>query len=647
METDFLNKEFLHTNGIGGYCSSSLCGANTRRYHGLLVASLYPPVDRRVLVSKIDEEIIVSADEKYLLGTNQYPNVIYPQGHQFLTEYEVFPFPKFTFQNQNFTLIKSVFLKPKSNTVFVEYENKSPTSINLVLKPLFVYRDYHQLFYEDAYFDFYKENINETQNIVYPHFNSIPVYQSINRGSFIDHREWIKNVEYKIDEERGQGFCEDYYAIGSWNINLEPKDKVVICFSTEKDSLNFNSDTSKNEILSEFKNLRLKENSPFYNDLLVSGNQFIVDRASTKSKTILAGYHWFTDWGRDTMIAMRGLTIATENQQASKSILQTFFQSINHGMIPNRFPDNVSDEPEYNTADATLWMFIVLYEYYIKFKDLKFIHEHFSLIKSIIESHINGTRYNIKVNDDGMLFAGQDGVQITWMDAKVGDHVITPRIGYCIELNMLWYNALQIYSIFSKELKDKSFNTTEFEKKFETNFHSYFWNEHDYLNDFVNENKIADASIRPNQVYAVSLPFTVLTNKQEKLVVETIKNCLLTDFGLRSLAPQDKYFSGEYAGNGEQRDSVYHQGTVWSYLLPEFCIASLKANKNSKKSITEVKKIIKPLKEHFYNDNGINGISEIFDGNNPKSGKGCINQAWSVGMMILLLTILKNIPSEK
>jgi predicted glycogen debranching enzyme len=635
------NKEYIVTNGIGGYSSSSLCGMNTRRYHGLLVASLNPPVERYVVVSKIEETIIQSNGEIINISTNQYPGTFYPNGYMHQHRFTKQPIPTFFYKLESGLQVeKSICMAYGSNTTIVAYFNSGSVDFELNMNPFYVLRDYHSLNAETQV-NAYATEINDNYIAIGYHGMPQKVYCKIRNGVFKDSKAIYYNVEYFQEQSRGFDFAENMFSAGSFSTHLKPGESVQIVFSLEEAILQQHPQNLIAEEIIRLQNIAVDEKNTFLKDLIISGNQFIVDRKSTNQKSIIAGYHWFTDWGRDTMIAMRGLTIATGEKEISESILTSFLANLSEGMLPNRFSDK-NEAPEYNTADATLWMFVVLYEYYQKFKDLDFIQRYFEQLKEIITTHINGTRYNIKVNEDGMLYAGEEGVQITWMDAKVGDFVVTPRIGYTVELNMLWYNTLKIFDFFSKALQNTSFLVDIYINKIENNFHQYFWNDYSFLNDVISADKHADQSFRPNQIYAISLPFTLLNEMEGIMVLHSMKEKLLTSYGLRSLSTDHEKFIAEYKGDSWHRDNAYHQGTVWSFLLPEFCLGWLKQYQYSVTAVKQVRQWIAPLEDHFYNHNGIEAISEIFDGLNPSDGKGCIQQAWSVGMLIKLLKELNN-----
>ncbi len=639
---ELASKEWLVTNGIGGYASSTAAGANTRRYHGLLVASLNPPTERTVMVSKIEECIVFNRDCAFGLSSNQYPGVVHPQGYQYFKFFERKPLPRMKFEAQGNHLLKTVYMVHGSNTTVVEYENTGDTTFKLRLTPLFVYRDYHSLQQEDSFLDYWMKRENGYYTL-YAHFGAMPLYFNFTAGEFVEKRDWYKKLEYVREQERGLDAHEDAVAVANIEVVLKPGMKVHLLFSTDEKMVLKDPEMLRAAEIKRLESLVPKEtDDTFLRDLSISGDQFIVKRKSTEGYSLLAGYHWFTDWGRDTMIAMRGLTIASGRQEESKSILATFFRYIDKGMLPNRFPDK--DEPlEYNTIDATLWLFIALYEYHQKFQDLTFIAGHFDALTDILDQHIAGTRYNIHVTPDGFLSGGTGLAQLTWMDARVGDFVVTPRHGCPVEIQALWFNALRIYQYFAGTLGKPFEQYREIAEKLQANFRKQFVRANGALNDVVNftDPPVADDAIRPNQIYVVSLPFSLLGKDEEKRVVDVVREHLLTDYGLRTLSPEHPDFKPVYEGDPWHRDTAYHQGTVWPFLIGEYITAYLKVNDWSESSQKEALAMLEPLKRHFYQQDCIMGISEIFDGKIPRNGKGTIHQAWSVGALIKTLLDLK------
>ncbi len=633
------NKEWLVTNGLGSYASSTAAGCNTRRYHGLLVASFNPPTDRKVLVSKLDETVIVN-DKRFQLGCNQYTDVVHPDGFQFITEFERNPLPKTTWKTDNVELSKTVFMVYGRNTTVVEYENHSKNEIGLELNPLLNHRDYHGSLHENSYNDFYIENSKECIKI-YAHHGALPLFIA-HPGTFISDGKWYKNFFYQKEAYRGLDATEDTFSIGTIRLSLKPGQRAYIALSLRETVKNQNFEQWKKNELERLTKLRTSDDE-FLNDLMVSGDQFLVKRKSTDSYTLLAGYHWFTDWGRDTMIAMRSLCIDTGKKDVSKSIIKTFLHYIDKGMLPNRFPDSINDKPEYNTIDATLWLFVVLYDYYKTFSDKKFVKEVFPKLTDIIGHHLKGTRYGIHQTDEGFLYGGEGIAQLTWMDARVGEVVVTPRHGCPVEIQALWYNALKIYEGFG-ELSRKPVplldTVKDSSKKLKKNFSKRFFNSKGYLNDVVFPVHMEDDTIRPNQIYALSLPFKLLTKKQQKSVLTTVTDELYTPYGLRTLNPGHSDFKPVYEGDNWNRDHAYHQGTVWPFLLGEYFAAYIEVHGNTKKTKNYILDQLDTLKHHFYHENCLYGVSEIFDGENPGEGRGTIQQAWSAGALIKSLSLV-------
>ncbi|ADB38540.1 amylo-alpha-1,6-glucosidase [Spirosoma linguale] len=640
------SKEWLVTNGLGGYASSSVAGANTRRYHGLLVAAHNPPTDRQVLVSKV-EETIVDENDTFELSSNRYgtdpvrrsdgPDVIHPNGWQYVASFDRLPLPRWVYQAGRHTLIKTVFMVQNANTTVIAYQNSGAAPFTIRLNPLLVYRDYHSLFHQNQQSNFHIEPGDHWYRI-YAQYGAEPVHMAFSAGQLIENRTWYNRFTYYQEQQRGLDYQEDAYSIGTIHYQLAAGETLFLTFSGDPQTDQPTPDLWLTQEVGRVHALRGTQTDTFLQDLVVSANQFIVQRKSTGSETIIAGYHWFTDWGRDTMIALRGLCISLGQQQTAQRILGTFFRYLDDGMLPNRFPDNSHDPIEYNTIDATLWLFVALYEYHQRFDDLPFIEQHFEQLLTILDAHRDGTRYGIHVTEDGLLYGGKGTAQLTWMDARVGDYVVTPRHGCPVEINALWYNALQITVYFAKLLGRKPDMYAMLLRRFESSFRANFWNTSGYLNDVIMPGGAPDCSIRPNQVYALSLPFPLLKLDEQKQVLAVVTEHLYTPYGLRTLSPTDPAFAAVYGGDQWLRDTAYHQGTVWPFLLGEYWPAYLRLNKFSATARKRMHTELATLKEHFYEHDCLFGISEIFDGLHPKEGRGTANQAWSVGALIKLLT---------
>jgi predicted glycogen debranching enzyme len=648
--------EWLVTNGIGGFAGGTLSGANTRRYHGLLVAAVVPPTHRRVLVSKMEETIVRTDGGRVELSANEYPGAIHPTGFQFLTEFEIGPIPTFTYEAEQSKLVKRIFMPQGSNCTIVQYQNIGEAALDLEVRLFLNYRDYHHLTREDDRFIYTLQWSDERSGSVHEIEGIAQLFFRFTNGAFVEHRDWYRQFIYRKETYRGLDNVEDLFTPGYVTCKIEPQHDFFICFSTEAAMIAKDPEVLMDIELSRITAIKKEARNsalgkalppyvsiPGYNaqqifeDLCVAADQFIVKRGQDEGKTIIAGYHWFTDWGRDTMIAMRGLVIARGHKALAENIVRTFLQYLDQGMIPNRFPD-FGEEPEYNTIDATLWLFVVLHEYAEQFGDYDFIHTVFDSLTSIIEHHLAGTRYNIHMLDNGLLYGGEDGVQLTWMDAKVGDYVVTPRIGCAVEINALWYNALRIYNALAEQCNRET-PYVSLSEKVKSSFHQYFFNG-THLHDVIIPGEFADDAIRPNQIYAISLPYALLSIDEGQMIIEIVRNKLATPYGLRSLDPAHPDFIGIYKGDQLSRDKAYHQGTVWSYLIGEYWLALLKQANYSAEAKKKVVDDMKPLLQHFYQEDCIHGINEIFDGLEPKEGRGCVHQAWSVGMMIRVISEL-------
>ncbi|MEZ4970660.1 MAG: amylo-alpha-1,6-glucosidase [Flavobacteriaceae bacterium] len=629
------NKEWLATNGLGGYASGAINGANTRQYHGLLVAAFEPPTNRTVVVAKIEERILMDG-QYHDISTNQYPKTVFPNGGRYLKDFDVDPTPTWLFAGHDWALRKNVQMISGSNTTLLTYSNCGNRPYVLKLHPLYAYNDFHTTFHEASCYNFFTEFYNGHIK-TYPKYGSHPVFTGWTAGQYFEARDWFKYIILSKGKARGLGSACDYYKIGYLVHELQPGEDLILYFTIEEDMVGKDME----EILPQNNQKSTpgqKKFAPkFLHDLMMSGEQFLVNRKSTNSMSIIAGYHWFTDWGRDTMIAMRGLTIATGKKELSKSILSTFFKSVDQGMIPDRFPDNAKDPVPYNTMDATLWLFVASYDYHQKFEDKEFLEDHIGILKNILDRHIAGVRYHIQITKEGFIYGGEPNVQLTWMDAIVGGKVITPRIGCPVEVNALWYNALRIYEKFCQILEVEVGSCyLELIDKFESNFTHFFTNAQGTLYDVIIPEKLKDNSLRPNQIYCLSLPFCILDTEQQKTIFKTLENKLYTPFGLRTLDPDNPEYRPNYEGDQWSRDHAYHQGTVWPFLLHEYFQAYFKIYGTSLNNKKKVLLELEPLRKHFYKDNGIHCISEIFDGNAPQEGKGCIHQAWSVAAIIKL-----------
>jgi predicted glycogen debranching enzyme len=635
--SDTSQLEWLETNGLGGWAGSSLTGCNTRRYHGLLMAAIKPPADRMLLVSKLDESLILGG-KQYDLATNDFGDAVYPKGFQWLSSFKRDFFPEWIYQVETVRLRKTIAMVYDENTTLIRYEVLNASiPFTMQLLPLIAARGYHEL--KHAYSNIFW-NIEFKNGLFHNQpFDGAPdIYISVPGSTYQSENKWYYKFNYLQEKYRGLDDEEDLFNHGIFHVDLRDGDVLDIMISTE-DPTGKNPDTllerEKNRKLSLLKGV---PGDPL-RQLVQAADQFIVKRevpGETQTalpvalKTVIAGYHWFTDWSRDTMISLPGLCLQTGRYEDAKKIISVFAKSVSMGMLPNRFKDN-NEPPEYNNVDGTLWYFNAVYAYLQTTNDRNFIlKEIFPVLKDILDWHFKGTRFNIHVDSDGLLYAGEPGQQLTWMDAKIGGWVVTPRMGKPVEIEALWYNALKIFEallILNGESASAGFILDKAEQARKSFEEKFWYAEGGYLYDNIDERGTPDPSLRPNQIFAISLPFQLLVGEKAKAVLNIVQSKLYTPVGLRSLSPDDPAYKGQYGGNTFSRDSVYHQGTVWSWLLGPFLEAGMKTSGEDFR--TEALAIISRFVYHL-NEACIGTVSEIFDGDAPHHPRGCIAQAWGV-----------------
>ena len=623
--------EWIETNGLGGYSSGTVSGANTRSYHGLFVAAVHPPVGRTVLLSKLEEKLIIGG-QTHMLSCNQFHKYLFCSPLKSLKAFSKDPFPTFNYKVDAVEIKKTICFVHNENILAISYEViTAQEPFTMELKPYLAYRDFHSLGKENNAISPVAEFGNNTL-FIKPYADQVPLQIYVEDSSFRFSPEWAYGFEYAMEHSRGLNYHEDLYMHGQFILKLKQGSKISVIISLDdtpkKDALRYISGEKK-------RRLSLYESLPVQDDLTkilaLAADQFLVQRGDLK--TIIAGYHWFSDWGRDTMIALPGLCLVTGKFADAKKIIKAFAKSLDKGMIPNRFPD-AGEIPEYNTVDATLWYFVAIYKYYQYTKDKTFIQEKMiPVLEEIISWHIKGTRYNIHVDTDGLIYSGQNGVQLTWMDAKVGDWVVTPRQGKAVEINALWYNALKImsefYTLDKNEIGASKMNELSINVK--NSFLSQFSNlSNNTLYDCINGD-FKSEEVRPNQLFAISLPFSLLEDQTSAAILKIVEDELLTPYGLRSLSIHDPAYVGTYKGDQLSRDGAYHQGTVWSWLLGPYITAKIKIE--GVEGRNSIKTFLKQFMHHF-TEAGIGTVSEIFDGNAPYTANGCIAQAWGVSEVL-------------
>ena len=636
------SREWLVTNGIGGYASGTVAGSQTRRYHGLLVAALQPPVGRTQLVSAIDE-IVHYAGTDFCLATHRWAGgAVDPQGFLLLEDFHLAgSTPVWTYALADALLEKRVWMRQGENTTYIQYTLvRGSSALEMELKALVNYRDFHSLTHAGDW----RMNIEPVEHGVKVRAfdGAAPFHLKSSAATCEPRHEWFLGCFLGEETARGLNDREDRLFAALFRAKLEIGSSVVFVATTEANAL-LDGETARAERANyevklfqdwQAKNEAFAEEAPSWLwQLILAADQFIVKRSLPEKPdgcSIIAGYHWFGDWGRDTMIALPGLTLATGRANAAKQILLAFSRYVDGGMLPNNFPD-AGGKPEYNTVDAALWYFESIRQYFEATQDAVALQKLFPVLASMIDAHIAGTRYNIHVDPaDGLLYAGAPGVQLTWMDAKIGDWVVTPRAGKPVEINALWINALETMAGFARLLAKPSEAYERLSAKARKSFQK-FWNaERNCCFDVVDSPGIGnDASLRPNQIFAVSLPVSPLTPEQQKAVVDVCARRLLTSHGLRSLAPGEPGYAGHYSGDPRERDAAYHQGTVWGWLLGFFALAHYRVYRDREAAL----RFLEPLGRQIYTS-GLGTLSEIFDGDAPFTPRGCIAQAWTVAEVL-------------
>ena len=636
-------REWLVTNGIGGFASGTVAGSATRRYHGLLVAALKPPVGRTLLVGGIDE-LATSDGNTFALATHRWASgAVAPQGHLTIQSFRLHGLiPVWTYRVGASALEKRIWMCDGENTTFVQYalpETSSP--IDLDLKVLVNYRDFHSATHAGDW----RMRIEPVENgiCVTAYDGAVPFFIRAVSAICEPQHTWYRDFYFPLENERGLDDREDQLYATLFRTRLEPGGSLTITFSTEQgvrlDGSVALRDEAKRQgkilgAASDFLKGSPVESAPVWiRQLVLAADQFIVKRVlpgQADGKTVIAGYHWFADWGRDTMIVLPGLALTTGRFDVAREILLAFSRLVDGGMLPNNFPDSGA-VPEYNTIDATMWYFEAVRQYFVATQDSATLKKLYPVLAKIITAHVKGTRYNIHVDpEDGLLYGGGPGVQLTWMDAKIGDWVVTPRTGKPVEINALWINALDTMTQFAKTLATTAGDYGQLSAKAKSSF-SRFWNaQRNCCFDVLDAPRIgSDASLRPNQIFAVSLGVSLLSFEQQKAVVDICASQLLTPFGLRSLGPNESGYAGTYIGGPRERDAAYHRGTVWGWLLGAFAMAYYRVYNDRAAALAFLEPLARSIDSY-----GLGTLAEIFDGDAPHRPRGCIAQAWSVAEIL-------------
>lgn len=649
LDTRGLSQEWLETDGRGGFASGTVGGIRTRRYHALLLTATNPPTGRIVLVNGF-EAWIETPRGRYALSSQHYtPDVIHPDGTKSIEAFNSEPWPTWQFKSEDGTeLTQEVFAAGASGVTALSWRlTGQQKNVRLLVRPLLSGRDYHSLHKENGAFRF--EATPNGEKVLWRPYDGLPgIYAMYSSNGHYTHEPlWYRNFLYSEERARGLDDTEDLASPGLFEWDLSAGEAVWLLTTANSPALSRKRDLSVKKFFDCLRENERLRRAEFPSRLHRAADAYVV--SGRNGKTIIAGYPWFTDWGRDTFIALRGLCLAGGRLADARDILLAWTGSVSEGMVPNRFPDH-GEQPEYNSVDASLWFIIAAHELLqaangsgVLSADDKRALQH--AIEAILEGYARGTRFRIRMDEDGLLACGVPGVQLTWMDAKVGDWVVTPRIGKPVEIQALWLNALKIAAQFSPG----------WQKHFDCGLKSFrekFWNEQrGCLFDVVNVNDRAgdnDAAIRPNQIFAVGgLPFPLLDGDCAKRVVAVVEERLLTRLGLRSLAPGEPDYKPRYEGGVCQRDGAYHQGTVWPWLIGPFVEAWVRVRGNTATVKKQARKrFLAPLLVHL-DEAGLGHVSEITDADAPHAPRGCPWQAWSVGELLRLDRIVLAAPDTK
>lgn len=641
-----LRREWLETNGIGGFASSTIVGLDTRRYHGLLTAALHPPGDRYLLLAKLEETLVVGTS-RHELSANQYPGTIHPTGFTLQREFRLDPFPTFTWAVDGFLLEKAVLLVHGENTVVVTYalrrEDGAPLApdkvVGLEVRPLIAFRDFHATTHANDGID---RNVTVGDGVAsMTPYRGLPTLHVAHDARRVDASgDWYRSFEYAVERARGLDFREDLYQPFTLHFDVGAAGRATIVAGTEPRRA---ADAGALVRAERERRAALLADVPqgdlLQRTLVAAADQYVVRRGAGKS--VIAGYPWFGDWGRDTFISVRGLCLATGRLDVAREILLAWTDVVSEGMLPNRFADH-GEQPEYNSVDAALWFVVAARELLdaaaasgrpLPVAEVEAV---WRAIEAILEGYERGTRHRIGLDaSDALLFAGEPGVQLTWMDAKVGDWVVTPRVGKPVEIQALWLAALHAAGA-------RSDRWAPLFARGRDSFARRFWNASaSCLYDVVDPDGhagAADASFRPNQILAVGgLPLQLLGGERARAVVDGVESRLWTPLGLRSLAPGEPGYVATYRGGPRERDASYHQGTVWPWLLGPFVEAWVRVRGGTPEARQEARaRFLSPLEAHLA-DAGIGHVSEIADAEAPHEPAGCPFQAWSVAEALRLV----------
>jgi predicted glycogen debranching enzyme len=642
-------REWLVTNGLGGYASGTLAGVPSRKYHGLFVPNLASPKGRHILISRCDELLLAGSSQLQLGGAEFRDDRLVSESHRYLKEFRLdrrIAVWRFDFDG-GVSLEKAIAMPHSQNTVCVRYRLLQGHGVDLQIRPFMAFRRHDEQPMPALNTDFTLTVARGRHEVRHAH-SPMVLRMAMQPGpaTFMTHERDEMEFFYRIDYDRGDPHLESAFSPGYFAVHLEPEHPVTFVASThEWDVLQFDAASVFEAELRRTDTLLSRcpaiQNDAFASQLALAADQFIVLPGSrleesviaqaegSDLRTVIAGYHWFGDWGRDTMISLEGLTLCTGRYREAGAILRTFSHYVKDGLLPNLFPEGAR-QALYHTVDATLWYFHAIGRYVATTNDRAILGQLYPVLRSIIEHHLAGTHFGIHVDPaDGLVAASAEGYQLTWMDAKVDGWVVTPRRGKPVEIQALWYNALKLMAQWSAELQQPAGLYEEQAQRARRSFNDRYWNSANGCLYDVLDGPGSDASIRPNQIFSISLTHPVLDERRWADIVDVVGEKLVTPYGLRTLSPDHPDYKAHYRGDLRARDAAYHQGTVWPWLIGHFVDASLKVRPDRAQART----LLGAFPGHL-EDAGVGSISEIFDASEPYSPGGCIAQAWSVAEVL-------------
>jgi predicted glycogen debranching enzyme len=632
-----LSLEWLETNGRGGFASGTVAGANTRRYHALLLTARKPPSERFVLVNHLEEWLDIDG-RTIPLSTNLYPGAVHPTGYEHSIEFSTEPWPTWTFDCNGITLQREILLIHGRDIVMVRWKlvGRKPSRAVLRVRPKLTGRDYHGAHHENG------SLLTEAQvgnNMVLWHpYPDLPQVRAFHSGEYRHEPNWYRRIQFPVEQQRGLDAEEDWWSPGEFTFELEPGSTKTLALTSETvDRLDVVALAKREKFRRDRVRRAVPTDDSLVGKLWCATEVYLSERGT--QQTVIAGYPWFTDWGRDTFISLPGLCLVTGRLDVAWQVIASFALHVSEGMVPNRFPD-IGEQPEYNTIDASLWFIHAIDRYLVASQDETRVRETaWPAVKQILDGYRRGTRYGIRMDEDGLITGGVPGAQLTWMDAKVGDWVVTPRYGKPVEIQALWVRALEVGETFAREFGERAYadRCWNDRRNAVASFHKRFWYEQDgYLYDVIDGPEGDDASLRPNQLYALSLVDELVPRDRAQQILRLVEEQLLTPVGLRTLSPHDPRYRARYEGGVVERDGAYHQGTVWPFLLGPFVTAWIKVHGKKAAVLKQARLFLDGIGEHL-KEACLGQVSEVFDADAPHRPRGCYAQAWSVAEPLRVL----------